>query len=68
MSNEEVLVTLEIRKTLEQEIVEVGKCLTELYQAMDQVGSLLEDLSRRMSVLEGERIQATEAVSKILLH
>ena len=58
---------IEMRSTLEQEIAEVGKCLTEIYSAIEQLGSLMEDLSKRMALVEGDRLKATEMVSKILL-
>lgn len=41
--------------------------LTELYAAVNQMGALIEDLSRRLAELELDKITATAKVSKIFL-
>lgn len=41
--------------------------LTELYAAVNQMGALIEDLSRRLAELELDKINATAKVSKIFL-
>lgn len=45
----------------------IEDCLVEIYGALNQTGSLIEDLSRRLSLLEKDRLEATEKASRIFM-
>lgn len=49
------------------EVFPVVDELNEIYGALNQMGALIEDLSRRLAELEQDKITATAKVSKIFL-
>ena len=51
----------------ELRLKDMEACLVEIYGALNQMGSLIEDLSRRLALIEKDRLEATEKVSKIFM-